>query len=407
MCGHPRMTPPHDVRERLKCPHDCPIPFRPGAPLALMRFTVSLLRFLASSIVVGLALAFLLVWLRPASLFPPADGVEAAVGNGPASYAEAVARAAPSVVSIYTQTVVSQRVSFSNPYYQRFFGDRLVQRPRQGLGSGVIVNPDGYILTNYHVVGQALDIQVQLYDGRVAEAQVVGVDPETDLAVLKVNLSDLPAAPLNSATALQVGDVVLAIGNALGLSHTVTLGIVSATGRSDLRISLYEDFIQTDAAVNSGNSGGALINAQGDVVGINTSTLSQNLGAQGIGFAIPVGLARHVMDQIIEYGAVRRGWIGATLANPPFSLNADGSTMRPAGVQVMEVLPDGPAWQAGLRAGDFILNMAGEPVTGARELLLDVSRRTPGESVEIEASRDGQAFTTSVQLIQQPPLRRS
>jgi serine peptidase DegS len=369
-----------------------------------MHWLSSTALFLLRSVTAGLAIAFLVIYA-----WPLIDGrgdtqqtaPESRLPAGPVSYADAVDRSAPAVVSIYTQRVEYQQVS---PQLQRILGNAYVARSRQDMGSGVVVREDGYILTNNHVVSQVRDIQVALWDGRVAPAQVVGSDPETDLAVLKVDLAGLPAAPLARETRVRVGDVVLAIGNALGLSHTVTMGIVSATGRNDLRAVLYEDFIQTDAAINAGNSGGALINAGGEVIGINTRNLSQAQGGQNIGFAIPIGLASDVMEQIIEYGSVRRGWLGALFSDLPLSLQADGSAVR-RGIQVRDVTTDGPAWNAGIRPGDTLLSLNGEAIDDARAFLLAISQFTPGTTVELDVQRNQQQFSTYATLIQQPPLR--
>jgi S1-C subfamily serine protease len=224
------------------------------------------------------------------------------------------------------------------------------------------------------------------------------------LAVLKIDLSGLPAAPLAEDTNVRVGDVVLAIGNAFGLSHTVTMGIISATGRNDLRSVLYEDFIQTDAAINAGNSGGALINYRGEVIGINTRNLDQVQGAQNIGFAIPIAMAKDVMQQIVETGSVRRGSIGALFSDLPLSLQTDGSAVR-RGIQVRNVTPNGPAWSAGIRAGDILLSIDGVEVDDARALLLMLAQRQPGTRVEFQVQRDSEVFETYATLIQQPPLR--
>ena len=272
------------------------------------------------------------------------------------------------------------------------------------MGSGVLVSDDGYILTNNHVISQVQNISVGLWDGRFASAQVVGSDPETDLAVLKIDLTGLPAAPLAEDANLRVGDVVLAIGNAFGLSHTVTMGIISATGRNDLRSVLYEDFIQTDAAINVGNSGGALINPLGEVIGINTRNLGQAQGAQNIGFAIPIAMARDVMQQIVDNGTVRRGSLGAIFSDLPLSLQTDGSAAR-RGVQVREVTPGGPAWSAGIRPGDVLLSIDGEQLGDARALLLTIAQRQPGGRVEFQVQRGDEIFETYATLIQQPPLR--
>jgi serine peptidase DegS len=361
-------------------------------------------RFLLQSIIAGLALAFVLLFLWPSLSKRSVDSepaTQAAVPPAPASYADAVDRAAPSVVSIYTQRVEVQEIT---PQLQRILRRQYVARARQDMGSGVLVSADGYILTNNHVIAQVRDIQVALWDGRFAPAQIVGSDPETDLAVLKIELNGLPAAPLAQNARLRVGDVVLAIGNALGLSHTVTMGIISATGRNDLRSVLYEDFIQTDAAINAGNSGGALVNASGEVIGISTRNLSGPMGGQNIGFAIPIGLASDVMQQIIEYGSVRRGWLGAEFSDQPVSLQADGSVRR-RGIQVGQVAEGGPAWLAGVREGDALLSLDGSPIDDPRAFQFEIAQREPGTQVELEVARGDQVFATYATLIQQPPLR--
>jgi serine protease DegQ len=379
-----------------------------GAPANAAIYTMnksnSFMAFMFRSTVAGLALAFVLLWLWPSLGLRlnggPTDPSQKSA-SAPVSYADAVDRAAPSVVSIYTQTVEVQQIS---PRLQRIVGSTYVTRSRQDMGSGVIVSDDGYILTNNHVISQVQDIRIALWDGRIAEPQVVGSDPETDLAVLKVDLEGLPAAPLADDSRLRVGDVVLAIGNALGLSHTVTMGIISATGRNDLRSVLYEDFIQTDAAINSGNSGGALINTGGEVIGINTRNLGSVAGAQNIGFAIPIALARDVMLQIIEYGSVRRGWLGALFSDLPLStVNAESPLRR--GIQVRDVTRGGPAWKGGIRPGDVLLSLDGDPIDDARGFLLVIAQREPGSQVELEVHRNGEQFQTYATLIQQPPLR--
>ena len=363
----------------------------------------SLLGFLVRSVIAGLALAFIILYLWPSisERFIHQPGV---LNNAPpalVSFADAVDRTAPSVVSIYTRTVELQQVS---PRLQKLLGSSYVSRSRQDMGSGVLVSEDGYILTNNHVISRVQNISVGLWDGRFATAQVVGSDPETDLAVLKIELSGLPAAPLAEDVNVRVGDVVLAIGNAFGLSHTVTMGIISATGRNDLRSVLYEDFIQTDAAINAGNSGGALINYRGEVIGINTRNLGQMQGAQNIGFAIPIAMAKDVMQQIVENGTVRRGSIGALFSDLPLSLQTDGSAVR-RGIQVRDVTLNGPAWNAGVRPGDILLSIDGADVDDARALLLMIAQRQPGERVEFQVSRDTEIFETYATLIQQPPLR--
>lgn len=360
-------------------------------------------RFFLHSIIAGLALAFVILYLWPSvnERFTAQKPVVTSAPPAPVSYADAVDRTAPSVVSIYTKTVELKQVSSR---LKKILGSSYIGVSRADMGSGVLVSEDGYILTNNHVISQVQDISVGLWDGRFAAAQVVGNDPETDLAVLKIDLDGLPAAPLAEEVSVRVGDVVLAIGNAFGLSHTVTMGIVSATGRNDLRSVLYEDFIQTDAAINAGNSGGALINHLGEVIGINTRNLGQAQGAQNIGFAIPITMARDVMQQIVERGSVRRGWLGALFSDLPLSLQTDGSAVR-RGIQVRDVTSGGPAWTAGIRSGDILLSMDGVEVGDARALLFVISQRKPGSRVEFQVQRDEEVFETYATLIQQPPLR--
>lgn len=356
-----------------------------------------------------MAAAFVAVVLKPdllpdarssATLTPPSAQV-----SGPASYANAVTRASPSVVSIYTRTLVPARVprGINNFLYQRFYSRRNAT-PKQGLGSGVIIDSNGYILTSNHVVDGVDDIMVGLWDGRGAAARVVGSDPPTDLAVLKVELDDLPTAALAADHQLRVGDVVLAIGNAFGLRNTVTMGIVSAMGRTDLNLSTVEDFIQIDAAINAGNSGGALINSTGHVVGINSSMLHQNMGAQGIGFAIPVAIARKVMEQIIEYGVVPRGWLGANFTDLALGrLLTRQGTQATGGVEITDIITYSPAWQAGLLPGDIIIQADGELVASSRALMLKIAESAPGTTIVLNGLRGGQPLSVEVNLIQQPP----
>jgi serine peptidase DegS len=364
----------------------------------------SLLGFAARAAIAGLALAFVLFYLWPSMAErlarldqPPPAPAETA----PISYADAVNRAAPAVVSITTFSMLPTSSGADNPEQRRGMS---LYRMSRALASGVLLSEDGYILTNHHVIALVRDINIALWDGRTVPATVVGSDPATDLAVLKVNLTGLPTAPIAENPQIRVGDVVLAIGNALGLSHTVTMGIVSATGRNDLRALLYEDYIQTDAAINTGNSGGALINAQGELIGINTRKVDAALGAQNIGFAIPIGLARDVMNQIIENGTVRRGWLGAAFSDIRPELQEDGSKVR-RGIGVLAVARDGPAWSAGIRQGDLIIALDGETVVDASQFLLAISQRAPDSQVELEVSRAGESFQTYATLMQQPPLQ--
>ena len=363
----------------------------------------SLLIFLLQSVAAGLALAFIVILSVPSLRHALQSHLRTEAPTPTVTtFADAVDRTAPSVVSIYTQTVELQEIG---PELQRIMGRQYVRRNSRDMGSGVLIREDGYILTNNHVVSNVSNIQVGLWDGRFASAEIVGSDPATDLAVLRVDLNGLPTAPLAMDSAPRVGDVVLAIGNALGLSHTVTMGIVSATGRNDLRSVMLEDFIQTDAAINAGNSGGALINARGEVIGISTRNLDRATGGQNIGFAIPINLARSVMDQIIEYGSVRRGWLGANFMDQQrLTLQADGSTVR-RGVLVLNVSAGSPAWNANLRAGDVLLALNGEATDDARSTLLTISRLPPGAQIGLLVERNGNVFESYAQLIQQPPLR--
>ncbi len=364
----------------------------------------SIIGFTVRAAIAGLAFAFVLVYFWPAMVERLAR-VESQgttpTEQAPVSYADAVSRTAPAVVSITTLSMLPQ--SFDNETQARI-GKRYLYRMKQALASGVLLSDDGYILTNHHVIALVRNIRIALWDGRIVPATIVGSDPATDLAVLKINLTGLPKAPVSENTEVRVGDVVLAIGNALGLSHTVTMGIVSATGRNNLRSLLYEDFIQTDAAINAGNSGGALINARGELIGINTRNLDATLGAQNIGFAIPISLALDVMNQIIDYGTVRRGWLGASFTDLRPETQADGSQLR-RGVGVLEVVRDGPAWNAGIRQGDVILALDGETVVDVKQFQLVISQHAPGSEVELEVIRGKESFQTYATLMQQPPLQ--
>ena len=364
-----------------------------------------LLGFVTRAVIAGLALAFVLVYLWPALAERLATGTEPLplpAVSAPVSYADAVNRTAPAVVSIYTRSLQPQPV---DPETQKIIGSRYLYRMTRDEASGVLLSSDGYILTNHHVISRARNIQIALWDGRTAPVRIVGSDPATDLAVLKVDLTDLPVAPVAENPEVRVGDVVLAIGNALGLTHTVTMGIVSATGRNNLQALTYQDFIQTDAAINAGNSGGALIRANGELIGINTRNVDSTTGAENIGFAIPIGLALNVMNQIIDYGSVRRSWLGAAFSDLRPISRSDGSMIR-RGIGVADVTKDGPAWNAGIRQGDVIIALDGEPLVDAAQFLLAISQREPGSQVELGVERgQGEAFQTYATLLQQPPLK--
>lgn len=384
-----------------------------------MKDAARTLAFVARFVVLGLAVAFVvgLFWpgsgafLRqrfvgtpaPRETSVPASGAAA----GPVSYADAVAKAAPSVVNIYANKLVTEqpRELYSDPVLQRIFsvptGPARTRR-QQNLGSGVIVSDDGYVLTNNHVIANADDIQLLLYDGRVASARVVGSDDETDLAVLKVDAGNLPAIKMTDADSRpRVGDVVLAIGNPFGIGQTVTMGIVSAIGRQ-LNLSSLENFIQTDAAINFGNSGGALVNAHGELVGINTSLIGQAVGAEGIGFAIPVQSARNVLDQIVQTGHVVRGWIGADYGAVPVSADS-GLPSAARGVVVNDVSPGGPAALAGIQQRDVLLRLGDEDILDPSDLRRHEASLKPGVPVQISGLRYGAPFTATVTPAQRPP----
>ena len=380
-----------------------------------MKHAARTLAFVARFVVLGLAVAFVvgLLWPHAGSLLRQRlGGAETAVTAepapaAPASYADAVAKAAPSVVNIYANKLVTEqpRELYSDPVLQRIFsvptGPARTRR-QQNLGSGVIVSDDGYVLTNNHVIANADDIQLLLYDGRVAKARVVGSDDETDLAVLKVDAGNLPAIHMTDAGSRpRVGDVVLAIGNPFGIGQTVTMGIVSAIGRQ-LNLSSLENFIQTDAAINFGNSGGALVNAHGELVGINTSLIGQAAGAEGIGFAIPVQSARDVLDQIVKTGHVVRGWIGADYGAVPVSADS-GLPSAARGVVVNEVSPGGPAAMGGIQQRDVLLKIGDEDILDPSDLRRHEASLKPGKAVQVSGLRYGTPFSVTVTPTQRPP----
>ncbi|WP_421682404.1 PDZ domain-containing protein [Stutzerimonas urumqiensis] len=328
--------------------------------------------------------------------------------RGPHSYADAVSAAAPAVANLYTTKVVAKAEvpMLKDPMFKRFFGDNLPRQRRMesSLGSAVIMSPEGYLLTNYHVTANSEQIVVALKDGRETLATVVGSDPETDLAVLRIDLANLPAITVGHSDSIRVGDVTLAIGNPFGVGQTVTMGIISATGRNQLGLNTYEDFIQTDAAINRGNSGGALVDARGNLIGINTAIISETGGSQGIGFAIPIKLARDVMDSIIQHGQVIRGWLGVEVqALTPELAESFGQRGRP-GIVVAGVYKDGPAAQAGLEPGDVILSIAGEPASDGRTSMNQVARTRPGDSIKIVILRNGEEKTLRAEVGMRPPV---
>ena len=333
----------------------------------------------------------------------PAEKIEPLVNTsrtgGVVSYSAAVKVAAPAVVNIFTTQKVKQNHPLLNdPAFREFFGNQVPEENKgQGensLGSGVIVRPDGYILTNNHVIAQADQIVVGLQDGRRAVAKVIGTDPDTDLAVIKIELKDLPVLPFK-LSGNEVGDVVLAIGNPFGVGQTVTQGIISATGRSDLGINTYEDFIQTDAAINPGNSGGALIDVAGNLIGVNTAIFSQSGGSLGIGFAIPAKICQQVMNSILKDGRVVRGWLGISLMAPQ---QDDVLKPRQAGVVVADVLKTGPAAMAGLKVGDNIIKVNDEVITSTSHLINYVALQAPNSEIKIVVIRDGKQLDLTVKV---------
>ncbi|HOV19444.1 S1C family serine protease [Ottowia sp.] len=316
----------------------------------------------------------------------------------------AVKKAAPAVVSINTSTTTRNRQS-GDPWFRFFFGDRGEQQ-QSGLGSGVIMSPEGYILTNNHVVEGADAIEVVLPDARSAVAKVIGTDPESDLAVLKINLDKLPVMVLGNADQMQVGDRVLAIGNPFGVGQTVTSGIVSALGRNQLGINTFENFIQTDAAINPGNSGGALTDVYGNLMGINTAIYSRTGGSLGIGFAIPVSTAKQVMESIVKNGQMVRGWIGVEPGELTPELAQTFGVPVEQGVIITGVLGGGPAAQAGIRPGDVITAVAGQPVRTVSELLTRISALPPGQAVAFAVQRRSDSVQVDVTPAQRPRPQR-
>ncbi len=370
--------------------------------------------FVFTSIATGLAAAFIVLLLRPDLVSPDRNTLPQttplARTSGPVSYADAVQRAAPAVVNVFATKITRRRQIplLQDPVIRRFFGD-LGDEPRtrreNSLGSGVIIDTNGYVLTNNHVIADANEIQVVLGDGRSLPARIVGTDPETDLAVLQAAGDALPIATLGRSDNIEVGDVVMAIGNPFGVGQTVTQGIISATGRSELGITDFENFIQTDAAINPGNSGGALINALGDVIGINTAIFSSSGGSHGIGFAVPIQLAREVMQQLVEHGRVIRGWLGITGQGLTPELAESIELAYRPGILVSGVLEDGPGDQAGLRAGDLIVALDGKPITDAPSALREIAARPPGTPVTIQLIRD-QAEQEQIAVVGERPVPR-
>lgn len=313
------------------------------------------------------------------------------------SYASAVQRAAPSVVNIYTRKKIAQRRHplLNDPFFRRFFNNSDTpqqQRMESSLGSGVIVTQDGFILTNHHVIRGASEIITLLYDGREAKAKIVGTDPETDLAVLKIDLDDLRPSPVGNSAAAEVGDIVLAIGNPFGVGQSVSQGIVSATGRKDLGLNTFENFIQTDAAINPGNSGGALVDARGNLLGINSAILNET-SSVGIGFAIPADTAIKVLEDIIQYGRVIRGWLGVEAQQLAPQIASRLGIEPPTALIITDVHTAGPAYASGLKPGDVVTHINGERVSDGSQSMNLIAQLSPGDPIQLQVIRQDEQLT--------------
>jgi serine protease DegQ len=374
----------------------------------------------AQTATVAVGVLFVLTTLKPEWLGRPAAGPQVVelrqaatlpgVPARAASYSDAVRKAVPAVVNIFTSKEIKtpRHPLLDDPLFRHFFGDRLEDEPQRAasLGSGVIVSSKGYVLTNHHVVEAADEIEVALADGKKLKAKAVGSDPETDIAVLQVEGGPLPAITFGDADGLRVGDVVLAIGNPFGVGQTVTMGIVSALGRSQLGINTFENFIQTDAAINPGNSGGALIDTAGNLVGINTAIYSRSGGSLGIGFAIPASSAKNVMEQIIRTGGVTRGWIGVEAREITPEMGESSRLGTTTGVLIEGVLRGGPADRAGLKPGDVLVAIEGSPVKDPNSMLNLVAALVPGKPASIRLKRGNKDMEIQVAVGKRPAQQR-
>jgi len=375
-------------------------------------------RFIIRSAIIGLCVALIIIYFKPSwfseeprSVVSVKKAVEndlpRDLGQGPVSYSKAVDLAAPAVVNIFTKKVITERVSpyANDPLFRFFYGDKnTVPRKRleSSLGSGVIASAEGYVVTNNHVIDGADEIQVALRDGRVTEAKLVGSDPESDVAVLKVSLPNLPSVTFSDSSHVRIGDVAMAIGNPFGVGQTVTLGIISATGRDRMGINTYENFIQTDAAINPGNSGGALINAFGQVIGINTAIYSKSGGSQGIGFAIPVNSVLKVLQQIVETGQVQRGYLGIEVQDIDATLAESFGLSNTNGAVVAGLLRDGPGYAAGLRPGDVITKIGDIDIVDSHDVMNAIAEIKPQHSVEITLLRNRKTITAVAEAGKRP-----
>ncbi|MCZ8293834.1 MAG: trypsin-like peptidase domain-containing protein [Hylemonella sp.] len=369
----------------------------------------------SQAVTVLLAVCFVLATLKPEWIISPQSGSPTVAlfqapsdrnaAPPPGSFRLAAQKASAAVVSINTSKAARRNPNSNDPWFRFFFGDQ-DNEPQVGLGSGVIVSPNGYILTNNHVIEGADEIEVILNDSRRSRARVIGSDPDSDLAVLKIELDKLPVIVLGNSDALQVGDPVLAIGNPFGVGQTVTSGIVSALGRNQLGINTFENFIQTDAAINPGNSGGALVDASGNLLGINTAIYSRSGGNMGIGFAIPVATAQQVLESIVKDGQVTRGWIGVEPSDLSPELAETFGVKTDEGVIITGVLQNGPAALAGIRPGDVITGVAGKPVQNVSELLSRVAALKPGSPASFSVRRQDRALDISITPGVRPKPRR-
>ena len=330
------------------------------------------------------------------------EAAPAVEADRPDSYSRAAEVAMPSVVNIFTskETKEPSHPLLDDPAFRRFFGEQFESRPKRtsSLGSGVIVSANGYILTNHHVVEAADEVEIALLDGRKAKAKLIGSDPETDLAVLKTDLKDLPVITFGQSQQVKIGDVVLAVGNPFGVGQSVTMGIVSALSRSRVGINTFEDFIQTDAAINPGNSGGALTDTSGNLIGINTAIYSRSGGSLGIGFAIPVHIAKQIMEQIVQTGGVTRGWLGVSMQDMTQELAESFGLEEPSGALIASVLKDGPADKAGIKAGDILVAIAGKALKNSSEMLNVVAALAPGETVTVTVIRNKQEKSIPIKV---------
>jgi serine protease DegQ len=364
----------------------------------------------AQTAAVLLAIFFVISTLRPELLpLKPRGEIVTIREAAPAveadrsdSYSRAAEVAMPSVVNIFTskETKEPSHPLLDDPAFRRFFGEQFESRPKRtsSLGSGVIVSANGYILTNHHVVEAADEVEIALLDGRKAKAKLIGSDPETDLAVLKTDLKDLPVITFGQSQQVKIGDVVLAVGNPFGVGQSVTMGIVSALSRSRVGINTFEDFIQTDAAINPGNSGGALTDTSGNLIGINTAIYSRSGGSLGIGFAIPVHIAKQIMEQIVQTGGVTRGWLGVSMQDMTQELAESFGLEQPNGALIASVLKDGPADKAGIRAGDIMIAISGKPLKNSSEMLNVVAALAPGETATVTVIRNKQEKSIPIKV---------